>query len=85
MTTWREIQPFIKDQNLLQINQNKQTKSKVYTMKLINTLAVIAATMVALPRTGAIKLKQDKEVDELAQKLVEVIFEEFDHNKDGLL
>ena len=67
MTTWREIQPFIKDQNLLQINQNKQTKSKVYTMKLINTLAVIAATMVALPQTGAIKLKQDVEVDDLAQ------------------
>ena len=50
-----------------QINQNKQTKSKVYTMKLINTLAVIAATMVALPQTGAVKLKQDVEVDVLAR------------------
>ena len=54
-------------------------------MKLINTLAVIAATMVALPQTGAVKLKQDVEVEDLAQKLVEVIFENFDHNDDGLL
>ena len=85
MTTWRENYPFIKDQNLLQINQNKQTKSKVYTMKLINTLAVIAATMVALPSTGAVKLKQDVEVEDLAKQLISVIFENFDHNDDGYL
>ena len=54
-------------------------------MKLINTLAVIAATMVALPQTGAVKLKQDVEVDELAEKLVSIIFENFDHNDDDYL
>ena len=65
--------------------EKQQTKSKVYTMKLINSLAVIAATMVALPSTGAVKLKQDVEVEDLAKQLISVIFENFDHNDDGYL
>ena len=60
MTTWRENQTFIKDLNFLSFNQNKQTKTKVYTMKFTHTLALIAATMAALPTTDAVKLNQNE-------------------------
>ena len=80
------------------VNQNKQTKTKVYTMKLINTLALIAATMAL--STEAIKLKdeanwqidegdkvEDNEVNEadLAEQFVSLIFKAGDKNEDEVM
>ena len=92
MTTWRENQPFIKDRNFLNFNQNKQSKTKVYTMKFTHTLALIAATMAALPTTGAVKLDANQASAEslaaasaMAEQVVGFIFETCDDNKDGQL
>ena len=48
-----------KGPEFLHVNQNKQTKTKVYTMKFINTLALIAATMAL--STEAVKLQNRDE------------------------
>ena len=69
-------------------------------MKFTHTLALIAATMAALPTTGAVKLNQYDETQplkptettqsymadsELAMKLVGLIFEGVDENHDDIL
>ena len=54
-------------------------------MKFTNTLALIAATMAALPTTEAVKLKQDIQSEDDTKQLINFIFDRFDENGDGLI
>ena len=53
-------------------------------MKLINTLYLIAATMVALPTTSAVKM-QAKQEPTPGEQLIRIMFDASDSDNDGYL